>query len=132
MVSEGVSVSELLSAPPAVMLPHDYGREQRKDKQLVDILNILQTGTLLESDTLACKIVLKAPLFAVVDNNLYYVNPKHCAGRRAVVPTHLQLQIMEESHRGPTSGHFSGHRLFATLSRHWWWESTCAECIHLC
>lgn len=29
---------------------------------------------------------------------------------------------MEESHRGPMARHFSKHRLFNTLCRHWWWE----------
>lgn len=45
---------------------------------------------------------------------------------------------MEGSHRGPLGGHFSGHRLFNTLARHWWWPgmyldvrgyvSGCPEC----
>ena len=30
------------------------------------------------------------------------------------------------------AGHFSGNRLFATLSRHWWWETLYRDCIAFC
>ena len=49
--------------------------------------------------------------------------------RRAVVPKHLQGQIMEEAHRGPMAAHFSGNRLFNVLSQHWWWEGMFADAV---
>ena len=68
------------------------------------------------------KLALQEHLFAIVDYVLYHLDLKQKHHKQAMVPEHLRLQIMEESHRGPMARHFSGHRLFNTLSRHWWWE----------
>ena len=46
----------------------------------------------------------------------------HDGGVRAVVPTHLCRQLMDDYHRGPSGSHYSADKLFRTMSRHWWWQ----------
>ena len=40
------------------------------------------------------------------------------------------MKVMNESHRGPMTAHFSGNRLFNTLARHWWWEGMFPDTVH--
>ena len=61
-------------------------------------------------------------LFTVIDDVLYYVDPKRNNRKRAVVPQSLKKPILEQTHAGPYGGHFSGQRTFDTLASSWWWE----------
>ena len=54
--------------------------------------------------------------FVIVDQVLYHLDSKQDHSKQVVVPIHLWRQIMEETPYGPMSGHFSGQRLFNTLS----------------
>ena len=58
------------------------------------------------------------------------MNTKLDRQQRVVVPAHLKVKVMEETHRGPMGAHFSGNRLFNTLARHWWWEGMFADAVH--
>ena len=54
------------------------------------------------------------------------------------MPEHLRQQILTGAHSSPYSGHFSGQRLYNTLTTRWWWEGmfsdakkfakSCSEC----
>ena len=112
--------------------------EQRKDPRVFEVIHLLESGELPADEQRARKLALQENLYVVVDGVLYHLDPKQTGSKRAVVPQHLREQVMEQSHRGPMAGHFSGHRLFNTLSRHWWWEGmygdtrqyvkSCPEC----
>ena len=39
----------------------------------------------------------------------------------------MREQLIDEAHRGLTGGHFSGARIFHTLSRRWWWDGMYGE-----
>lgn len=80
----------------------------------------------------ARKLALQGTLFAIVDSIVYYVDPKSDHRKRAVVPRHLRLKIMQESHSGLFGGHLSGARVFKMLMRHWWWEGMYAEVCQFC
>ena len=81
----------------------------------------------------AKKIATQVPQFALVDSILYFVDHKSDNQTRAVISVHLREKIMQEAHGGGLmAGHFSGHRLFTTLSRHWWWEMLYCDCITFC
>ena len=95
--------------------------EQRMDSQLCEIIEFLQTGSLPVDDKRARKIALQAPLFSVIDDVLYYVEPKR-RRRQIVVPRSLQKKLLEDTHAGRYSGHFSGRKLYDSLSLHWWWD----------
>ena len=68
----------------------------------------------------AQKLVAQESVFTVIDDILYFVDPKCDDRRRAAVPTHLRLSLMEESHSGPMADHFSAEKLYKTLARQWW------------
>lgn len=84
----------------------------------------------LDGDS-AKKIVSQEPLFSIIDEILFYIdtNSKGQVTHRAVLPTHLCQSVMEENHRGPFAGHFSGDHMYRTLRQHWWWEGMYSSCI---
>ena len=73
---------------------------------------------------LSRRLILNSTLFTVLDNtldNTLYMTHRD-GGVRAVVPTHLRRQLMDDYHRGPSGSHYSADKLFRTISRHWWWQ----------
>ena len=124
-------IQTLLQSKPQPSIPAaSFGEEQRQDPKLLDYILFLEKGELPLDPQRARKIAIQEPLFAIVDQVLYYVDPKRANRRRAVVPQQLQKSIMDENHRGPMGGHFSGNRLFNSLSRHWWWEGMYSDVSH--
>ena len=67
------------------------------------------------------KIIAEAAMYAIFDNNHYYVGSTQTETSRAVVPRQLHQTIMEEFHDGRLADHFSVPRLYKTLERSWWW-----------
>ena len=41
----------------------------------------------------------------------------------------MREQLIDDTHRGLTGGHFSGNRVFRTLSRHWWWDGIYGDVV---
>ena len=113
---------------PATIEPASFAEEQRKDPRVFEVIHLLESGELPADEQRARKLALQENLYVVVDGVLYHLDPKLTGSKRAVVPQHLREQVMEQSHRGPMAGYFSGHRLFNTLSRHWWYVKSCPEC----
>ena len=112
--------------------------EQTRDPAIRKLSEFLQTGKLPDDPTRARKMALQHSQFAIVGGVVYYINPKtRC--KRAVVPSHLQQRILQETHSGKYSGHFSGRRLYDSLMSSWWWEGmyadaekfakSCPECV---
>ena len=97
-------------------------KEQPKDPYLKLILDYLMDESLADDETLCRKLTRQAPLFAVIDNVLYYPDSKFDHRRRAVVPKTLSESIMQGAHGEQFSGHFSGSRLYSVLVRSWYWE----------
>ena len=60
---------------------------------------------------------------------MYTVGPKQTDIPQAVVPKMLREQIMKENHGGSMAGHFSGPRLYKTLTRHWWWQHMYSDAL---
>ena len=94
------------------MQGEDFSAEQRKDKELNDIIQFLTEGSLLDDDR---KIAILATSLAVVDGVLYFVDSKCDHRRRCAVLSQLRDQVMEESHSGPMAGNFSGEN----CTSHW-------------
>lgn len=53
------------------------GEEQRIDLQLREVMALVEKGVLLSDESRAPKLVLQANQFVVIDDILYYVDPKH-------------------------------------------------------
>jgi len=110
------SISSLLLASPTTAIPLPFNQEQQ---QILQLWNYLERGTLPEDPTVAKKLIAQESLFAIVNNTLYYIDPKRDNHQRAVVPRHLQEQILMKAHQGVMSRHFSGKRTFTSLACHW-------------
>ena len=93
----------------------NFNAEQRKDKELNDVIQFLTKGSLPDDDKAARKIAVLATSLAVVDGILYFVDSKCDHRRQCAVPSQLRDQVMEESHSGPMAGNFSGE----SLVTHW-------------
>ena len=115
------TISDLLSASPDLTQPEEpFREEQLKDPDLADMVHFLDRNELPANPEHSCRIVLKSPLFSVVNGVLYIA---HRGGSVCVVvPQHLRRRLMDEYHRGPSGSHFAGDKLFRTMSRHWWWQ----------
>ena len=122
----------LLSRCPTPDSEYDssaYAQEQKKDACLVEIINFLDKGVLPECDARARKIATQSSQFAIVEDVLYYIDPKHANRKRAAVPSHLQREILDNTHSGRLGRHFSGNRLYNSLVTHWWWEGMYADAV---
>ena len=135
-VSQQGSISSLLESAvdpsPRTSSRDSYLEEQKRDPQLREVIAFLNTGVLPEDEVRARKVATRAPLFAIVDGTLYYIDSRQGCTKRAVVPRHLRRRILEENHAGPFSGHFSGKRLYRSLAPQWWWEGMYTEALAYC
>lgn len=132
-VSAVTTMPELLAAKPLPAGDVDYfAREQLKDPEVLAMIRYLDAGELPVDDTKARKLVAQAYSFTLMDGVLYFVDPRQDDRKRAVVPSQLRGEILEESHSGPMAGHFSGVRLYKSLVRHWWWPNMFSDCRKHC
>ena len=124
LLSEADDIEQLLALDPEKDTPvtgFSLKEEQEKDMKLHDIRDYLCSGALPQNDKQACKLVVQAQLFTVVNDVLYYLDPHQKNQGRAVVPNHLKRTVMENNH-GPFGGHLAGNRLFKMLTRNWQWD----------
>ena len=87
-------------------------------------------GVLPECDARARKIATQSSQFAIVEDVLYYIDPKHANRKQAAVLSHLQREILDNTHSERLGWHFSGNRLYNnSLVTHWWWEGMYADAV---
>ena len=100
VLSSAVQVSMLVQIDPAkpLSMVSSFSEEQRKDPKILEIVRFLEKEELPQEEERARKVALQSPLFILVDDTLFFVDSKSGGRRRAVVPKHLQGQIMEEAH----------------------------------
>ena len=120
---EGVEmgIDSLLQAEPVATPPASFEDERHKDPKVMEVIRFLEQGILPDDEKRARKLALQEHQYVIVDKVLYHLYSKQADHKQVVVPEHLRKTIMEETHRRPMSGHFSGQRLFNTLRRRWWW-----------
>ena len=75
-------------------------------------------------------MAMQQSLFAIVDDVLYYVDPKRGNRRRATVPLAMISNLMEQTHSGPYGGHFSGQRMFNAMVTSWWWDGMFSNLVN--
>ena len=116
----------------------NFAVEQRKDPEILDIIEYAENGTVPEDARRARRLVSEGSVFVIVDGIAFYVDPKRENRRRAIVPQQLRKQILANAHSSRFAGHFSGRKLYDSLLRHWWWRGmfqdatafarSCPEC----
>ena len=124
------------SDPPADL--DDFAVEQRKDPEILEIIEHAENGTVPEDAFRARRLVSEGSVFVIVGGIAYYVDPKRENRRRAIVPQQLRKRILANTHSSRFAGHFSGRRLYDSLLLHWWWRGmfqdatafarSCPEC----
>ena len=115
---EGDTIETLLRASPVESRNTDnFAEEQLKDQDIKMLRDYFEKGMLPEDKHSANKVIAQAPLFTLADQIIYFIDTKQNNLRRVVVPHHLKQQIMNEYHSSMMSGHFSGVRLYNTLSK---------------
>ena len=130
--SRDVDISALLQTHPGEESSCLLDTEQEKDPELRQLRQFLEFGILPADDHSARRVAAQALSFTMVDNILYHVDGKRGGLRRAAVPQHLQQSILKDHHSGKLAGHFSGTRLYATLSRQWWWRTMHKDVLEFC
>ena len=132
-VHSHLEASELLAIRPSNCLSTtDFAVEQCRDGELREIVNFLQDGTLPTDSKLARKLAAQAESFTLIEGILYFIDSRRGDRKRCAVPKHLRQKVMDDSHRGPMSGHFSGPKLYQALMRHWWWPGMYSDVISHC
>ena len=121
---ENTTIPELLQRSITAIQPEGFSTEQRRDPELLDIINHVERGELPTDPEKARRITLLSTQFSLVDDILYLIDTQNKGSPRVrvAVPKHLQEQLMQEQHRGLMGAHFSGNRLFGVLSSQWWWK----------
>ena len=127
--SDELSISDLLGVAPGEDSLGDFHLEQEKDSELQHLRQFLEYGILPAEEKEARKLAAQALSFVIVDNVLYFVDAKGRGRKRAAVPSHLQKTILDDHHGGKMAGHFSGARLYTSLSRLWWWRTMYKDAI---
>ena len=123
------TISILLRSDPGPPELKSFGEEQKRDPGVMEVIKFLETGQLPVDQKRARRIATQQSLFTLVDGVLYFLDPKQEHRCRAVVPSHLQEQILEENHRKWMGGHFSGKRMYSMLARRWWWDGMYASTL---
>ena len=83
------NISELLSARPANRTPGEFGKEQRKDPNLLPLMLYLEEGRVPPEETMARKVLAQAPQFTVVNGTLYIMDSRQKDRLRVAIPDHL-------------------------------------------
>ena len=96
---------------------------QLADPSLEPIILYLKDGKLPKNGQQVQEIIALSKQFTILDEILYRKNSKHGELPQIVVPASLKQQVMVEHHAGSLAGHFSGPRLYKTISRRWWWKN---------
>ena len=122
--NQQANISDLLGTPAPSCSRYSQqtlANMQADDPDLQELRAFVKQGHLPQDEIRARKMVLQQSLFTVVDDVLYFVDPKRNNRKRAVVPKSLQRRLLEETHCGPYGAHFSGQRMFNVLVSSWWW-----------
>ena len=122
--NQQANISDLLGTPAPSSSRYSQqtlANMQAEDPDLQELHVFVKQGHLPQDEIRARKMVLQQSLFTVVDDVLYFVDPKRNNRKRAVVPKSLQRRLLEETHCGPYGAHFSGQRMFNVLVSSWWW-----------
>ena len=99
--SENMDLADLLQMGPEVSSKHssDFGVEQRQDLFIRDLITFQEKDELPADPIKAKKLTLQGAQFMIVDGIVYFPEDKKGIRKRAVVPSHLQLQIMRRVRR---------------------------------
>ena len=107
---------------------------QRKDPELLRVIQYLEDGTLPTEDKLAREIVLCKSQYVLIDKVLYHV--ERDKSLRLIPPQINRKKLFHDVHSGVYGGHLRDAKIHGELAKHYWWPgmrsdivSWCRECI---
>ena len=124
--------SESRTAEESICPDASFVEEQAKDTALIQIRNYLDTGELPDDHEQARRLVARASSFTIINNLLHYVDLKRRKIQLIVVPDHMKDPILRQYHGGRMAGHFSGPRLYRTITQTWWWQGMYQDIVEFC
>ena len=100
------TIQSLLQSTPLPYSQPSFALEQQKDPEVLETVMFLQKGELLLDEKRARQITLQSSLFTLVDEVLFFLDPKQEHRKRVIVPQHLREQLLQENHSSPIGGPF--------------------------
>ena len=130
--NKAVDINILLHKDPddAINCNNGFHQEQLNDPALHSIMTYLAKRVLPEDSQLAERIIVQASLYTMADGILYYIGQRKDSAPNVVVPSENKEWLLEEYHAGVMSGHFSGPKIYKTMSRQWWWDHMYQDIIN--
>ena len=107
--------------------------EQRKDKDLVKIIEFLTKQT-MPTDPQGAKVVhnMATKGYMVVDGIQYYEGEEVPSRQCLVVPVHLRQKILDEYHDLHFSEHFVVKKMSQKLSQYFFWKGLKSDIYKSC
>lgn len=111
-------------SPDCSLRDIQYLEEQKKDRELLEVINFLQSNVLPkgneEPGKSHCSHLSSLMVLCIT------------LSKRVVVPRHLCKGVLEGEHSSLYGGHFSGRKLYSSFSLHWWWEGLFRDVVNYC
>lgn len=116
-------------------------QKQRRDPNIVEIINFLEHGELPEDDKQARKLLLLKDQFYIgSDGLLYRINhniKKHkCRTQECysqlVLPSSMKFEVLSNLHDHVSGGHFGVHKTFHKVNERYWWDGMFKNVEHWC
>ena len=112
--------------------------QQRKDSNLADLIDYLETNTLPGSDSSARSILLDHDNYLLDENGiLFHLWKPARRGRKEirkqlVIPHSLRYEILVNAHDYVTSGHMGITRTYEKMRDRYYWKGLYADVEHWC
>ena len=106
---------------------------QREDKDLLQLIEYMENGSLPEDPVAAKKIATQALKgYYLVDGILFFEDSAVSGRRRMVVPTQLRRQVLLENHSAVFAGHFGPKKLLQRVSQQYYWPGMKGDAYQVC
>ena len=127
--------ADLLQLSPVGIQDRETFRDaQKEDPYLSLLIDCMENGKLPEGPAMSKRVLALSPHLVMINKLLHFVDTDSTGGvrQRVCVPRQFQQQILQDSHGGFFSGHFSDKRLYSTLCRRWWWDRMYSDALEYC
>ena len=106
---------------------------QREDKDLLQLIEYMENGSLPEDPVAAKKIATQALKgYYFVDGILFFEDSAVSGRRRMVVPTQSRRQVLLENHSAVFAGHFGPKKLLQQVSQQYYWPGMKGDAYQVC
>ena len=75
---------------------------------------------------------MKSPLYTLLDDLLYHMNPKQQNLLQLVIPEHLIGELLDTMHSGLFAGHFGVRKTFDKINHYYYWDSMVQDIKDYC